>query len=257
MLKLILTSNFSKFLTMKILTPSIKGNGSSHLFYLLIKFTFYFIIPIAFLLSSCKKDNQTGNNSNNIIFTDSRDGNVYKAIKIGEQVWMVENLRFLPSVERPGIYSIATPKFYVYGYNGTDIGEAKATANFKTYGVLYNQAAAIAACPEGWHLPSHEEWTQLTNFIGDGAGGKMKEVGISKWKSPNLGADNKSGFNAIPGGRYYIDAYRFERIGEECYFWSSSSGRYRHLGHAITSVGGEFNTSYHPSLGFSVRCLRN
>ena len=70
------------------------------------------------------------------------------------------------------------PCYYVYGYEGTNVEEAKATKNYKTYGVLYNWNAAFYACPEGWHLPSDAEWAQLVDFIGgeEIAGGKLKEA---------------------------------------------------------------------------------
>jgi len=51
--------------------------------------------------------------------------------------------------------------YYVYGYEGTNISEAKATANFINFGVLYNWPAAISSCPDGWHLPSDQEFKIL------------------------------------------------------------------------------------------------
>ena len=112
-------------------------------------------------------------------FTDNRDGNVYSFVTIGDQVWMSENLKYLPSVVDRATYSNTDPYYYVYGYNGTDVPAAKATDNYKTYGVLYNWPAAIDACPSGWHLPSDAEWTQLTNYLGGegGAGAKLKATG--------------------------------------------------------------------------------
>lgn len=81
---------------------------------------------------------------------------------------MAENLKYLPSFKEPpsggsalGLY------YYVYGYDGTSIADAKATENYGTYGVLYNWRAAQDACPDGWHLPSDEEWEQLTVYLGD------------------------------------------------------------------------------------------
>src|SRR5574344_426899 len=150
-------------------------------------------------------------------FTDSRDGKVYKTVTIGEQVWLAENLAYLPSVidpptgsedagNEPDRYS------YLYGYADMDVAAAKATENYQTYGVLYNWTSALTACPSGWHLPSDAEWKQLEMYLGvtqeeadetwwrgTDEGGKLKEVGTFHWESPNEGATNESGFTALPG----------------------------------------------------------
>ena len=123
-------------------------------------------------------------------FIDSRDGNEYNWVQIGDQIWMAENLKYLPSVVGSGTGSETTPYYYVYGYDGTNVPDAKATDNYATYGVLYNWTAAMngeassktnpsgiqGVCPAGWHLPSDAEWTELTDYLGGRsvAGGKLK-----------------------------------------------------------------------------------
>ena len=114
------------------------------------------------------------------VFTDDRDGNTYHTVLIGGQCWMCENLKYLPSVspisERSplrlwrsaAIESRTKPYYYVYGYQGRRVSEAKATANYQNYGVLYNWPAAMGgACPTGWHVPSDAEWTQLADYLVD------------------------------------------------------------------------------------------
>ena len=156
-------------------------------------------------------------------FTDPRDGNVYKTVTIGNQVWMAENLKYLPWVAEPGQSSSTSSYYYVYGYTGTSVPAAKATSNYSTYGVLYNWNAACTSCPWGWHLPSDAEWTHLTDYLGGQsvAGGKLKETGTSHWNSPNIGATNETGFTALPGGfrNYYGD---FNYIGDYGYWWSAT-----------------------------------
>ncbi|MCU0857650.1 MAG: hypothetical protein MUC65_04515 [Pontiellaceae bacterium] len=110
-------------------------------------------------------------------FTDPRDGNVYRTVRIAGQCWLAENLKYLPSVSpittRPIIrlgrrvdnVSRTEPYYYVYGSRSTRVPAAKASAYYCCYGVLYNWPAAMKACPAGWHLPSDEEWTQLVEHL--------------------------------------------------------------------------------------------
>ncbi|MDD4033418.1 MAG: fibrobacter succinogenes major paralogous domain-containing protein [Bacteroidales bacterium] len=221
-------------------------------------------------------------------FRDSRDGKVYKTVTIGEQVWMAENLAYLPDdpgVVGPAIGSETEPHFYVYGYYGTNVAAAKATTDYITYGVLYNWPAAMngaassnanpssvqGICPEGWHLPSDNEWKQLEMYLGmtqeaaddiawrgTGQGGKLKKAGISHWKSPNEGATNESGFTALPGG-CRLPSSTFYSVGSEGYWWSSTAegtsvASYRGLAYIHGDVG---RTPCTKGYGFSVRCVQD
>jgi len=97
--------------------------------------------------------------------TDPRDGNVYRTVQIGKQCWLAENLKYLPAVCPATTTPDGSALYYVYDYQGNSVSEAKATANYQHYGVLYNWPAALAACPPGWHLPSDAEWSELTDFL--------------------------------------------------------------------------------------------
>ena len=207
-------------------------------------------------------------------FTDPRDNNHYNVVKIGNQIWMAENLKYLPSVVGPGTGSQTTPHYYVYGYNGTNVTDAKATANYNIYGVLYNWPAAMngaassttnpsgvqGVCPDGWHLPSDAEWTELTDYLGgtSDAGGKLKETGTTHWNSPNTSATNETGFTALPGGNRYYDG-SFDGIGSNGYWWSATEGDaadawYRFMIFINSNV---YRDYYFKELGFSVRCVRD
>lgn len=204
-------------------------------------------------------------------FTDERDGNTYKIVTIGSQVWMAENLKYLPGVFKFSDGSSTAARYYVYGFDGTNVSQAKATSNYKTYGVLYNWPAAMASfassnsipsgvkgiCPEGWHLPSDAEWTKLTDYLGGigVAGGKMKESGTAHWISPNTDGTNESGFSALPGGYRWNT---FDYLGYSGLFWSSTltSGYayYRNLGYGNGGVAINGQSLY---FGMSVRCIKD
>lgn len=218
-------------------------------------------------------------------FIDSRDNTEYSWVQIGEQIWMAENLKYLPSVVGPGTGSNTEAYYYVYGYYGTNVDEAKATENYQTYGVLYNWTAAMngaessdanpsgvqGICPDGWHLPSDAEWKQLEMYLGMSEtdvhytgwrgtveGGKLKEAGTTHWADPNAGANNESGFTALPGG-YRSSNGGFSGIRLNGYWWSStefgtSVAWSRGLDYGDSSVN---RYDYDKSMGFSVRCLRD
>ncbi len=218
-------------------------------------------------------------------FIDTRDGNVYATVQIGTQCWMAENLKYLPSVVGSATGSKTTPFYYVYDYDGTDTNAAKATANYTTYGVLYNWPAAMngavsstsnpsgvqGICPTGWHLPSDAEWKQLEMFLGmtqaeannigwrgTDEGGKLKETGTTHWNSPNTGATNSSGFTALPGGvRGYSGSFSF--IGNTGYWWSSTEDDtyYVWLRFLQNYFSNAFREKYVKEVGHSVRCLRD
>jgi uncharacterized protein (TIGR02145 family) len=94
------------------------------------------------------------------------------------------------------------------------------------YGYLYNWYAVshLHFAPNGWHVPTDDEWTILTNYLGglDIAGGKLKETGTTHWVSPNTGATNESGFTALPGGDRAWDGGLFFGIGGEGNWWSAT-----------------------------------
>lgn len=104
-------------------------------------------------------------------FIDSRDGQEYNRVKIGKQVWMAENLRYLPMISY--YHNEVSPKsstsdslYLVFGYKGKNVKKARKKM-IKKYGAIYNLSAALTACPKGWHLPDISEWEALLKFVND------------------------------------------------------------------------------------------
>jgi uncharacterized protein (TIGR02145 family) len=197
-------------------------------------------------------------------FVDTRDGNIYLSVKIGNQVWMARNLAYLPSVSSRGEASQTNKHYYVYDYEDNSVLIAKLTTNYKVYGVLYNWEAALTACPTGWHLPTDAEWTILSDYLGgeNVAGGKMKQTGTTYWDSPNTGATNISGFTALPGGcihNYASPTFYF--LGDNAVFWSSSqyyyNSNYAHYRYLSSSNAKIVEHQYWKGYGLSVRCVKN
>jgi len=200
------------------------------------------------------------------------DGRNYAVTKIGDQFWMEENLAYLPSVSSPLNWSDSIPHYYVYYYNGTDVGAAKLTANYSTYGVLYNWEAAKTACPSGWYLPTDDEFKILEKNLGmtetdansEGArttGGVGKKLKSSNGWSNNGNGDNSSGLNVLPGGFQFnvVGFGGFTNLGLDGYFWSSSETEsstvyFRRLGNDLDGVPRWYEER---SWGSSVRCLRD
>ena len=192
-------------------------------------------------------------------FTDSRDSNIYKTIKIGTQVWMAENLKYLPSVVGPAVGSDKTPYYYVHGYDGTNVADAKATTNYSIYGVLYNWEAAIASCPAGWHLPYDKEWDKLQAYLGQyPVGGKLKEAGITHWDSPNSVSTNESSFTALPGGSRGNGIF-YDANGKTGAWWCAPIYNADLVPCRVmtSSASTVFQYNYTKELGYSVRCVKD
>jgi len=217
------------------------------------------------------------------------DGNEYHTIQIGNQCWMKENLKATH-------YSDGTPIQLVVNKSAWSdlMKDEKAYCSYENssssldvYGALYNWEAAMnnepssaanpsgrkGVCPDGWHLPSDDEWKELESYLGmspsdadkiwsrgTNEGGQLKETGTSHWQSPNEGATNSSGFTALPGG-YRLGNGDFSSIGNYASFWTSTMNwDYQYLCPWIRSLShdrsdihrGNQNTE---DRGLSVRCL--
>jgi uncharacterized protein (TIGR02145 family) len=198
----------------------------------------------------------------------SHEGYEYSTVQIGDQCWFSENCRYLPEVSPSGEGSETEPFYYVYDYQGTDVAAAQATANYATYGVLYNWPAVMTEgiCPSGWHIPTDGEWQTMeiflgmseseaagTGFRGTDEGYQMKS--FSGWNS-GVNGSNSSGFTGLPGAYRYSGG--FDDDGGNGYWWSASeSGSYSLLRGLLYDFGSVYRDFITRDYGFSARCVRD
>lgn len=193
-------------------------------------------------------------------------GEFYKAVQIGTQTWMAENLNVgstIPTAKDQTDNGIIEK----YCYEG----------DCETYGGLYTWDEAMdynsfdngivgttqGICPEGWHIPTIPEWDTLFHFLTPDEGGKMKEKETVHWKHPNTGATNESGFTALPAGYFDIRTRTIDLVGETTYWWSTTETA---MDNGIQQVWGPSidwdmtvtqNNQMWITVGASVRCLKN
>jgi len=201
------------------------------------------------------------------------DGNVYQTIKIGNQWWMVENLKVthynngdsIPNVIENGLWSgLITGAYCNYNNN---------TSNVSTYGRLYNwhvvnDSREIA--PTGWHVPTDDEWKELEMSLGmsqmqadtlvwrgTNEGGQMKEAGFAHWPSPNSGATNSSGFKALPGG-FRRDTGQFINLNDTGHWWAKNGSGAEAMNRALKYTYSQVLRLYYSKQnGYSIRCIKD
>lgn len=198
------------------------------------------VLFTCFLLLSCADDQS---------FTDSRDGEVYKTVKIGNKVWMAENLRFKA---KGSFLNPSNPN--------------------KAYGRLYNWNAVMGhrewdgddiyirgICPKGWHVPHDKEWDFLQKQVERKASVLKSTIGWEDAEGNPANGDNSSGFNAFPAGGYDSDGY--SNLGYAAYFWSSTA-----LGDGDVSAWARYidkdsigleRDEFFTTIHFSCRCVQD
>jgi len=196
-------------------------------------------------------------------FGPTFDGHTYEAVEIGDQCWFAENLRTTVYADNSSIPEVTGSSAWTYLSTGARCDFNNDATNVASYGRLYNWYAvtnAAGLCPNGWHVPTDGEWTDLENYLG--ANGHSGTEGIalkatSGWDFGGNGTDD-FGFSALPGG-YRVDFDgSFYDAGNYGSWWSSSpsgggawSRDLNHFNPAILRYDGS------PRDGVSVRCLRD
>ncbi len=215
------------------------------------------------------------------------DGNDYHTIQIGNQVWMTENMKttrfqdggVIQLVEDDAEWEAISMEEETYCWYFNDID------NKNTFGALYSYTAAVhgaggsdanpsgiqGVCPDNWHLPSDAEWKELEINLGmnpgstDGIGwrgtdqgGKLKSEGLTFWNDPNIGANNESGFSALPGGWRHTWG-EYSDLGAWAVFWTTSEISSTEVWHRNLLNDHEdiYRNIYDKRGGFSVRCLKD
>ncbi len=188
-------------------------------------------------------------------FTDERDGTVYKYVRYGDLEWMAENLRFY--VNTTGCHEYLTNE---------NFGGTTNTEIFEQFGYLYDYATAEIACPEGWRLPTDEEWQYLEREMGM----SVREVEHWDWRGNYAGkllqqGISGSGMELMTGGfrkenGTSVISYSF--LGAFGFFWTSTVDEssvgdmviYRKIAY---NENGVYRQSTMKTNGLSVRCVRD
>jgi len=199
------------------------------------------------------------------------DGNIYPLVNICNQFWTKTNLNvtkyrngdIIPQVTNIDEWSTLTTGAWCY-YNNDQ-------ANETIYGKLYNWYAINdprGIAPEGYHIPSNNEWSIMINCLDPNsnggtinpniAGGKMKEFVNSNWLSPNVDATNSSGFSGLPGGSRRSNGL-FTNMGSYGFWWSSTelSNNLAIIRYLSYNFGSVDNFNCFKKEGFSVRCIKD
>jgi len=214
-------------------------------------------------------------------------------VQIGTQCWTKTNLRstkdrngnlFINGMTAANYDGYVDSVVYIPTPAAWNENHPSVTYDAGTFGYYYNWVAANNVCPDGWHLPSAEEWTQLEDYVSNAQEGteyiyrcdQSGATSIAKalasetdvWNSyagecypgdQSVNQNNATGFSAVPAGYFYGSS--FDRAGDDAYFWSSTQSAsypndayYRNLYYHGANVLRRSNRKY---LGYSVRCLRD
>ena len=212
------------------------------------------------------------------------DGNIYETTQIGEQIWMAENLKTTHYNNGDEIIFINSSDLWDSYDTGHYAVYNNDLSNVNLYGYLYNWTASTdprGVCPEGYHVPSDEEWSQLILYLDSStnpfaenhdeihsslAGGFLKSTGTVEaqdglWISPNTGANNDSGFSALPAGLTNDETGNNDLMGYYlgylAWFWTSTEiDSDKAWSRELFWVGSDIHRhSITKNYGISIRCI--
>ena len=187
------------------------------------------------------------------------DGNLYHSASIGNQVWLLENLKVthfrngdvIPNIINNNTWaSLVVPAWSSYQNDPLHVAD---------YGLLYNWhvvSDSRGIAPQGWHIATESEWNELIQFLGgnDVAGGKLKEAGLTHWASPNTAATNAFGFTALPAGLRHTNGL-FSQLQYGAFWWVAST---QPAYYSVISLSGAMEYAACDSkTGLSLRCIKD
>lgn len=202
------------------------------------------------------------------------EGNNYKTVKIGDQWWMAENLKVTKYRNGDAIPNVTNDTEWANLSTGGYCNYEHNEANVAIYGRLYNWYAINDPrnlAPEGWHVPTDEDWKKLEMYLGmsrseadksfirgTNEGGKLKETGTAHWSEPNEGATNESGFSALPGGARSSDG-QIGNMGNYALFWASTTlNNFYAWGRRLNyNNSGVYRIDFSKPSGFSMRFVKD
>ncbi|SHK67781.1 fibrobacter succinogenes major paralogous domain-containing protein [Fibrobacter sp. UWEL] len=217
------------------------------------------MLMVAAMFVACSDD--SGTSSSNVIpneisygtLTDSRDNQTYKTVTIGTQTWMAENLNYdyNEGTAKSFCYDNSADSCAKYGrlYMWSAAMDSAAVFSAAGKGCGYGKTCASTGsatlvrgvCPEGWHLPSKDEWNTLFDVFG-GLG--------------DIDESDLIGFSVLHAGHYYSGGDKFLGVGEYAFFWSSTELDSETVYYYVFLGGSEVSFSKNYS-GYSVRCLKD
>jgi uncharacterized protein (TIGR02145 family) len=171
-------------------------------------------------------------------FTDSRDNQKYRSVKIGGKMWMAQNVNYQPQTGDAWCYE-------------------NDSSNCDKYGRMYDWNTAKTICPAGWHLPSRKEWTSLVKAAGGKEAGVTLKSG-SSWDKDGNGTDD-FGFSGLPGGVYSYKDREYQDKGSGAYWWTAtdSSGEFAYRRFIGVDADSVFDGVRVIDNRYSVRCLQD
>ncbi len=208
----------------------------------------FLILFLLYGICACKESEQSRSEHNSETLSklesntliDSRDNQSYRIVKIGKQIWMVENLRYK-----------------------SNESWCSSSAKCEIHGRLYTWKAAMKACPDGWTIPDNSDWETLKRFaeskIGMGKAGRALKANVKSMYPNSLTSTDELGFSAMLAGDKVGDKYTF--VEETGYYWSADEEDATHAYDWIFSdksddlINGNIAFSYKKN-GFSVRCIK-
>jgi uncharacterized protein (TIGR02145 family) len=199
------------------------------------------------------------------------DDNVYTTVQIGNQLWIIENLKTTKYADGSAIPNLTLDADWIADVDGAQCVYNNDNANKAVYGLLYNWYAVNnpkglvafkigGVLQAGWRTPTEVDFDILTAYLlgSTVAGGKLKEIGLTHWDAPNMGATNEYGFLALGAGYRNYPLVEFRYMLINLIFSVSSSSSIAFL--LSKDNGSFFKLTANPNLikvGCSVRCVKD